>query len=134
MQSPILLIADIPSFPFDALQSELGIPIVCASNRRVALAELRKREFSLIIAGASQAKLESTPIERLVHNAGTAPVLEVDFTLVSLTGLVHQIQRARLRIKEESDRVRTMTIATLQGQLREPLSAHSWSDRALSRA
>jgi hypothetical protein len=123
MQSPILLIADdVPSFPFEAFQRKLGIRIVRVSTRRAALAALRKREFSLVIADAAQAKLESPPIERLVHNAGVAPVLEVDFKSASLASLVHQIRREHLRIKKESERVRATTIATLQGQLREPLS------------
>lgn len=124
MQSPILLIApEAASIVItDALCHELNLPSVRASNRRTGLAALRRGEYSLVLLDEGLAEANPVATDILFQNAGTAPVLEINFARSGPARIVRQVRSALHRRAQDQARARAAATESLQSELRASLS------------
>lgn len=124
MQSSILLIAPEAASQAiaDALRHELNLSPSRASTRRSGLAALRRNQYSLVLIDEQLVESDGLATELIFQNAGSAPVLEIDFPLTSTDRVVRQARIALQRRADDERKAREAASASLQAELRSALS------------
>lgn len=125
MPSPILLIA--PELDFGPiatiLKNKFNTEVVIVSNRRAALAALRRREFCLVLMDDSLEEPDPHTLEILFQNSGIAPVRELNFQQLGPSRIVSEV-RAILNKKEAYlTRAHVAAKERLRSELRGSLAA-----------
>jgi hypothetical protein len=101
----------------DALRIELDAVVEIAPHRRAGLAALRRSEFSVVVLEESLAELDPRGADLLYQNAGTAPVVEVNFTISRAPRIVRQVRSAVAHRAQDGVRARTAAMVSLQNDL-----------------
>lgn len=124
MPSPILLIAPetIAEPIADALRRGLDAVVEIAANRRSGLASLRRGEYALILLEESIAAADSETTDLLYQNAGSAPVLELNFIITGTQRTVRQVRAALTRRAHDQVRARTAVTFAMHGELNSCLT------------
>ena len=106
----------------DALRTELDAAIEIAPQRRAGLAALRRSEFSLVLLEESLAELDPRGTDLLYQNAGSAPVLELNFVISKAPRIVRQVRSALAHRAQDGVKARAAAIVALQSELNASLS------------
>jgi hypothetical protein len=106
----------------DALRIELDAAVEIAPQRRAGLAALRRSEFSLVLLEESLAELDPRGADLLYQNAGSAPVLELNFVISKAPRIVRQVRSALAHRVQDGIKARAAAIVTLQNELNASLS------------
>ena len=124
MPPTILLIAPEPAaLPVaDDLRRDLRADVETATNRRSALALLRRRDFTLILIDESVATADAASADLIYQNAGGALAVELNFALSSAARIVRQARAALSRQSQERIQARAAAAAELQSELNATLS------------
>jgi signal transduction histidine kinase len=124
MPSTILLIAPAESAEpvAAALRRELDCTVQFAANRRAGLASLRRGEFSLVLLDEALTGVDPQSDDLLYQNAGTAPVLEINFAISSVPRVVRQVRAALSRRVQDQAKAHAAAAAALQSELNASLT------------
>jgi hypothetical protein len=101
----------------EALRGDLEAEVEVAPQRRAGLAALRRREYVLVVLEESLADLDPRGSDLLYQNAGTAPVLEVNFASAPAVRVVRQARSALAHRAQDAVRARAAAVVTLQNEL-----------------
>jgi hypothetical protein len=101
----------------DAIRLELDALVEVAPQRRAGLAALRRAEFSLVLLEESLAELDPRGADLLYQNAGSAPVLEVNFIISKAPRIVRQVRSALAHRVQDGVKARAAAIVELQNEL-----------------
>ncbi|HSU18350.1 MAG TPA: hypothetical protein VLI45_01275 [Acidobacteriaceae bacterium] len=124
MQNPILLISPEAAAisVAAALRDDLNLPVARASSRRAGLAMLRRGQYLLVALDESLAETDEVATDLIFQNAGTAPLIEIDFAAMPPARVVRHARSALQRRAQDEQRAREAAAASLEAELRGLLS------------
>lgn len=123
MQPALLLIAPESIAPpiADALRNDLRAHVETTPNRSAALTLLRRNDFALILIDENLATADSAA-DQLYQNAGSALVLELNFSLSSAARIARQARTALTRRTHELAQAQVIATSTLHSELNAALT------------
>jgi len=102
----------------EALRNELRTEVRIATNHNAARAACSKQDHMLVVLDESFAHIA----DDIYQDAGTAPLLEVNFAISSAPRIVRQVRSALQRRKQLLAHVRAEAIRSLQEELKAKLA------------
>jgi DNA-binding NtrC family response regulator len=124
MASLILLIAPEESATAicGELRRSLDAVVEVTVSRKSGLAALRRAEYSLVLLEESMATVDEQTTNLLYQNAGSAPVLELNFAITGAQRTVRQVRAALTRRAYDQAQARVAITAELHGELNSSLA------------
>ena len=104
------------------LSKQFGMLVETASNRREALAALRRREFALVIIDQSLVEHVEDGMDSFFKHAGLAIPLEINFAISGCGRVVREVRAALLRREREQDMALTAAASSIQSYLRDTVA------------
>jgi hypothetical protein len=92
------------------------------SNRRFGLAALRREEFSVVLLEEALAQADDVGVDLLYQNAGSAPLLELNFAISSGPRILRQVRAALARRGQDRAHARRSVAEDLQNELNASLA------------
>jgi hypothetical protein len=105
-----------------SLRTELEATLDVAINRRAGLALLRRNEYSLVLLEEIFAAADPEAADTLYQNAGSDPVLELNFAITGAPRIVRQVRSALARRAQDQARAHAVAALLLQRELNASLS------------
>jgi signal transduction histidine kinase len=106
----------------EALANQLGLKAEVVSTRKAALAALRHREYSVVIADNGMIEGDPDGADLVWKHSGLAVPLEINFAISSGSRLVREVRAALARrAQEHTLALRTASLA-LESELRSTLT------------
>jgi signal transduction histidine kinase len=99
-----------------------GAGVEVAANRRMALAALRKKDYSVLVVEESLAECDPSGAEQLWRSAGGAMPIQVNFALAGTNRIAREIRAAASRREREQERARKTAIAAMEQDLRSTVA------------
>lgn len=81
--------------------AQLGMEVEVAEGRKMALAALRRREFSAVVVDETMAECDPAAVETIWEHAGLAIPLQINFALSGAARLIREIRAALHRRERE---------------------------------
>jgi hypothetical protein len=124
MSTTILLIApETAATPVaNAIRMQLDAEVQVVSNRRSAIASLRRNEYALIVLEESLTTSDPDAAEQLYKAAVGALLIEVNFVLSNTERIVRQVRSALTRRAQDRAQARAAVTASLTGELASALA------------
>ena len=124
MSTTILLIApETAATPVaNAIRMQLDAEVQVVSNRRSAIASLRRNEYALIVLEESLTTSDPDAAEQLYKAAVGALLIEVNFVLSNTERIVRQVRSALTRRAQDRAQARAAVTANLTGELASALA------------
>lgn len=124
MSQSILLITAIPGGEKCAAEvaRQLGLKVEWASDRKAALAALRRREYAAVVVDESLAEADPAGADLVSKHAGLAVPLQVNFALASEARLVREVRAALARRSQEQALALRAAAGALEGELRSTIA------------
>ena len=106
----------------ESLAGQLGLKTEIVVTRKAALAALRHREYSVVIADSGMTEADPDGADLLWKHSGLAVPLEINFALSSGARLVREVRAALARRAQEHALALKTASVTLESELRSTLS------------
>jgi hypothetical protein len=106
----------------DALREHLTADVQIVPNRRSAVANLRRHDYSLVVLEEDPGNLDPEAADQLYQAAGGALLVEVNFSLSNTHRIVRQVRAAQTRRAMDKKQARTAAATDLTNELNSALA------------
>lgn len=106
----------------EALRTQLNLNAEVAPTRKMALAALRHREFSVVIADSGIIEADPVSADLIWKHSGLAVPVEINFALLSGSRLVREVRAALGRRAHEHTLALKTAASSLEGELRSTVT------------
>jgi hypothetical protein len=106
----------------DALREQLAVDVQIVPNRRSAIANLRRYDYSLVVLEENLGSLDPEAADQLYKAAGAALLVEVNFGLSNTQRIVRQVRAALTRRALDCAQARTAAATALTNELNAALA------------
>ncbi|WP_263378513.1 hypothetical protein [Granulicella paludicola] len=119
----LLIAAEATAVPVAAaLREQLSVEVQTVPNRRSAVANLRRHDYSLIVMEESLSNLDPEAADQLYKAAAGALLLEVNFGLSNTQRIVRQVRAALTRRALDRAQARSAAAVALTNELNSALA------------
>ena len=102
----------------DVLAKQLGMSVDVAEGRRMALAALRRQEFTAIVVDETLAECDPAAAEAIWERAGLAIPVQINFAVSGAARLIREIRAALHRREREQGLARRAAAAAMETELK----------------
>lgn len=102
----------------EVLAKQLGMCVEVAEGRRMALAALRRQEFTAIVVDETLAECDPAAAEVIWERAGLAIPVQINFAVSGAARLIREIRAALHRREREQGLARRAAAAAMETELK----------------
>ena len=106
----------------DVIAKHLEMEVVIAEGRKAALAQLRQREFSVVVVDETITGCDPTAAEAIWDRAGLAIPMQINFALSGAARLVREIRAALHRRDRERKLAWRAAAAAVESELKSTVA------------
>ena len=106
----------------ESVSRQLGMTVVVAGCRKAAVAELRKREFAVVVVDDTMAECDPAGAEAICAHAGLAIPLQINFALAGSSRLIREIRAALYRREREQTVARLAAAEAMETELKSTVA------------
>jgi hypothetical protein len=102
--------------------AQLGMDVEVAEGRKLALAALRRREYSAVLVDETMAECDPAAAEAIWEHSGLAIPLQINFALSGAARLIREIRSALHRREREQLLARRAATAAIETELKTTIA------------
>ncbi len=106
----------------DVVARNLGMEVEVADGRKMALAALRRAEFSAVVVDETIAECDPAAAEAIWERAGLAIPVQVNFALTGAARLIRDLRAALNRREREQALARRAAAAAIESELKSTVA------------
>jgi signal transduction histidine kinase len=106
----------------DVVGKQLEMEVAIAEGRKTALAQLRRREFAVVVVDETVAACDPAAAEAIWERAGLAIPLQINFAVSGASRLIREIRAALRRREREQELARRAAAAAVESELKSTVA------------
>ena len=106
----------------DVVGKLLDMEIVIAEGRKTALAQLRQREFGVVVVDDTLAACDPASAEAIWERSGLAIPIQINFAVSGAARLVREIRAALHRREREQELARRAAAAAVESEVKNTVA------------